>query len=675
MTPLNEPQQNSVRTSFCVLHKKMAELEGLMSEGAKPSPFSHYVPDLSPTEAKVVRDYFARIRAVMLSDLEEAGIPLELRRTSLRWAVQCGAMSLSVMVDEMGPRKLSNYGPLDDEGRQRAAKVQEDVRRLVDRLAAYIREGQGKDLAVRLARLGQTTGGAEVLSRLERVIARWQLVEFRPVITMILGRLESPTFEVALFGRVSSGKSSLLNHIAGRDALPVGVTPVTAVPTRLLGGDSATAAVSFAELPSRPIPIADLWQYASEEGNPGNSKHVTGIVVTLPSPRLERGVVFVDTPGVGSLALAGGEEALAYLPRADLGVVLVDSASTVNDEDLALLRALNAAGIPSMVLLSKADLVTGEDRARIIRYMEDQFRRELGLDLPIHPVSIVGEGEKLLDMWFEVELRPLLLRHQALAEASIRRKISAVRESVVAVLQTTLARRRGAMPEQAATDAGAAKGRLLEADRAILQVNERIVLWREENRSRLEAAIKRVACLASGGPGGTGPCSLSDAVERTLLERAGEVHGTLLWLRDVLGAALRGSGRDDGSLTPNVLGGLPAPDTSGLISLGDERLPAWARLLQRLSGTLGTREIVRLFRPRIEEVVERYEIQLDAWSRRSLVELSARYEEEAEALREQARRLQARVSEGPPAEIEELERDIRDLQAPVAPDVTSAECA
>ena len=249
-------------------------------------------------------------------------------------------------------------------------------------------------------------------------------MEFRPALEMIVSRLENPSFEVAVFGRVSCGKSSLLNHIAGIDALPVGVTPVTAVPTRLVSGDRPSVVVSFAESQSRAVGLEHLWEYASEEGNPGNEKHVTSILVKLPSPRLREGIVFVDTPGVGSLALAGGAETIAYLPRCDLGVVLVDSASTLNQEDLALLRALYGAGIPAMVLLSKADLLTPGDRVRMMDYVREQFRRELGLDLPVHPVSTVGADESLLTAWFDKELTPLLDRHRRLAEASLKRKIA-----------------------------------------------------------------------------------------------------------------------------------------------------------------------------------------------------------------------------------------------------------
>ena len=42
---------------------------------------------------------------------------------------------------------------------------------------------------------------------------------------MLLDRMEGAAFEVGVFGRVSSGKSSLLNYILQTDVLPIGVTP------------------------------------------------------------------------------------------------------------------------------------------------------------------------------------------------------------------------------------------------------------------------------------------------------------------------------------------------------------------------------------------------------------------------------------------------------------------
>jgi hypothetical protein len=40
-------------------------------------------------------------------------------------------------------------------------------------------------------------------------------------------------------------------------------------------------------------------------------------------------------------------------------------------------------------------------------YIRARVRRELGLDLAVHPVSTVGADESLLVAWFERELAPL----------------------------------------------------------------------------------------------------------------------------------------------------------------------------------------------------------------------------------------------------------------------------
>jgi GTP-binding protein EngB required for normal cell division len=419
----------------------MTELEALTSPGTRHSPFSQYVNDLSPTEAKVVHEYFDRIRAAMLAHLRACEIRLEVRPTSLRWAIECGISFMRITVEELGPSKLGGYGPLKPEAEAQSTKIREDLARLVDQVARYLRQGIGRDLHERLARLDQAQAGVETLSVVEQIVTRWQLVEFRPTIAMIVGRLEAPSFEIAVFGRVSSGKSSLLNRIADIDALPVGVTPVTAVPTRMVAGDVPSVVVSFAETKPSSVGLEHLWEYASEEGNPGNCKHVTNILVKLPSARLQKGIVFVDTPGLGSLALAGGAETWAYLPRCDLAVVLVDAASTLNQEDLALVRRLYENGAHAMVLLSKADLLTPADRKQMTDYIQDQLRRQLGLELPVHPVSTIEAEQSLLTAWLDNELAPRFVQHRALTEGSIHRKIALVVESVIATLETIQARR------------------------------------------------------------------------------------------------------------------------------------------------------------------------------------------------------------------------------------------
>ena len=285
----------------------------------------------------------------MLACLQEVGIPLEVRRTSLRWGVEVGTTFLHIAVAEMSPDALRGYGPLEAASRNAVLKMQQDLSRLIDRVQAYLRQGLGRDLEQRLAHLNATPTSIATLTVLERIISRRQLVEFRPLLDTIVRRLESPQFEIAVFGRVSSGKSSLLNHVAGMDGLPVGVTPrITAVPTRLVHSrHEPSVVISFADVQPRRIDLGQLRDYASEEGDPGNRKQVDEYSRGAAVARLREGVVLVDTPGIGSLALAGGAETVAYLPPCDLGIVLIDAASTLNQDDLGLLRTLYEVGIPA----------------------------------------------------------------------------------------------------------------------------------------------------------------------------------------------------------------------------------------------------------------------------------------------------------------------------------------
>ena len=98
----NEAQTRAILCGFLDIHRRMTELEALLIPGTKPTPFSGYVNDLSPTEAKVVQDYFARIRTAMLAHLRESEIALDVRTTSLRWAIDVGISFIGINVCRAG---------------------------------------------------------------------------------------------------------------------------------------------------------------------------------------------------------------------------------------------------------------------------------------------------------------------------------------------------------------------------------------------------------------------------------------------------------------------------------------------------------------------------------------------------------------------------------------------
>ena len=166
------------------------------------------------------------------------------------------------------------------------------------------------DGAARLLRLGELAQelGAEPVAEEARELA---------------ARVSEERFYVACVGQFKRGKSTLLNALVGREVVPTGFVPVTAVPTVIRFGSEPRARVRMRNGSWREIAIADLEEYVTEERNPENKKAVDGAEVFVPSSLLSSGMCFVDTPGLGSTFLGNTAATQAFIPHIDAALVVV----------------------------------------------------------------------------------------------------------------------------------------------------------------------------------------------------------------------------------------------------------------------------------------------------------------------------------------------------------------
>lgn len=276
------------------------------------------------------------------------------------------------------------------------------------------------------------------LADLARIVSQRGLIEFRGTLQALLEQIESNTYEIALFGRVSSGKSSLLNAMLGRAILPVGVTPVTALATRIAWGETEEVRIVFTDSREQSVAPDRLAEFVSESGNPDNAKAVARATVTLPSRSLQAGIALIDTPGVGSLARSGAREAYRYLPRCDLGVLLIDAAGAPAPEDLGVLKLFHDSGIEALLAVSKADLLDESEQRRTRDYLRATVKKELEADIPIHFVSSLDSHIQLAQRFFAGEIEPRSARAKALAQASAQNKLRALRDGVISALRSLL---------------------------------------------------------------------------------------------------------------------------------------------------------------------------------------------------------------------------------------------
>ncbi len=539
---MNAHHRGAIGATFRSIDKRLAEIEAILLAVGGQSPLSGYAFDVGPRERQAVAGYLQRLREKMWSAMKRLEVPAGGRRVSAAWAIRTTLIGILIDLAEIEPRRLGGYGRLDADAATTLAGILADLRRLANGLEAYVRRAQGENLAERLARLETAPADRDALATLERIITRHGLVELRPVLDMVLSRLESTEFEIAFFGRVSSGKSSLLNHLLGRDVLPVGVLPVTAVLTRLRPADRPELVVRSRISPPQHLPVERIAEFVTEEGNPNNKHQVTEVEVGWPSPRLSPGVAFIDTPGVGSLATFGAAQTKAYLPRCDLGVLLVDAGSSLNHEDLAILQGFYEAAIPAVVLMSKADLLGRPDRDRVIGYIKHQTADVAGGDLPVFPVSTRGPDAALTDAWFDEQIGPLVAHHREHAAASIRRKLANLAETAASYLAGKLDRARMTPGAETTFDPVKAQRRLAAAAEHLAVVAARVTEPPDQGVAERIAELAESASRAlveQARRGTRSPRALAAQALHELAGMADETRGQITTLGERLSATVR----------------------------------------------------------------------------------------------------------------------------------------
>lgn len=434
---MNDAQKLHFRASCQYIDKLLSGIEDILHASESKSPFPKYKVDINLAQIRVLEDFIKRFRTLLVRTLAWQNIAPPQAEIPATRAIGVNLNFIDITLADMRPSAMRGAGALLDSVAAQLSGVVHELSSLTESMTNYVQRELDESLRERIASLS-TNDASDLIRTIEEVVTRHGLVDFRPRIDILLSRLEDQTFEIAVFGRVSSGKSSFLNAVLHTEVLPVGVNPITAVPTRISFGDKFQALVRYGTGTPAEVTLEEFRSLISERSNPGNEKAVSRASLKVSSPRLAEGVVLVDTPGLGSLARRGAAETLAYLPSCDLALLLIDAGSTLTDEDIATLRVIKEAAIPSMVLLSKCDLLNAEDVQATTEYMHRQLSDYLGQDIPTFPVSSIASQHDALETFFERVLHPKIQQAETLKEQSIQRKLERLRSDVVTSLETRL---------------------------------------------------------------------------------------------------------------------------------------------------------------------------------------------------------------------------------------------
>ena len=281
------------------------------------------------------------------------------------------------------------------------------VRQDRPRLAAseVTSDADGAARLLRLAKLAEELGSSRISSEA----------------TDLASRISEGRFYVACIGQFKRGKSTLINALIGDSVLPVGFTPVTAVPTVIRFGDRRKARIQGGDGSWQSVAVSDLNQYVSEEFNPENTKGIRGVEVFVPSSILAGGMCFVDTPGLGSVFTGNTAATHAFIPHIDAALVVIGADPPLAGEELALVEAVAHQVQDLVLVLNKADRTTSEERVAAVNFADRQLQKRLHRALG--PILEVSAAQRIDNSGPERDWQKLVDALDALVEESGRQLI------------------------------------------------------------------------------------------------------------------------------------------------------------------------------------------------------------------------------------------------------------
>jgi len=191
-------------------------------------------------------------------------------------------------------------------------------------------------------------------------------------------RVAEERLNLVVLGEFKRGKSTLINALLGRDILPTGVVPLTSVVTTIGAGQRDRLSILFGDGRQEERPLAELAEYVTEAGNPGNRRGVELARVELDHELLHAGVELVDTPGIGSIHSHNTEVARGFLPRVDAALCVLDAGQPLSEAERGLFREA-ADRVPRLLLvINKIDHLDQTDRAVAVEFVRSALRDLFG---------------------------------------------------------------------------------------------------------------------------------------------------------------------------------------------------------------------------------------------------------------------------------------------------------
>ena len=174
------------------------------------------------------------------------------------------------------------------------------------------------------------------------------------------GRIIDPQIRVVIAGQLKQGKSQLLNSLLNLPVARVGDDEATVVITVVRYSDPPSARLVVAAGPNGEsaaidIPIDDINADLRRAPQAGG-REVLRVEVGAPSPLLQGGLAFIDTPGVGGHGQPHLSATLGLLPDAGALLMVSDTSQELTEPEMCFIRQAYQICPAAVLVATKTDL-------------------------------------------------------------------------------------------------------------------------------------------------------------------------------------------------------------------------------------------------------------------------------------------------------------------------------
>jgi hypothetical protein len=185
---LNENHRLQLRLTFQHIDSILTEVEQILAEPERNSPFSPYTSDITPVQRRITRDYAARVRATMTKIMREQAIAFGHPHCGTRWAALTAVLGAVISAEELTPDRMRGYGEVPAPGNDLLETIRMELNLVLSNLQAYLEQCGNADLEERVQRIAEDGDEGLLIKQLDRIITTHGLVEYRNALAMIVGR-------------------------------------------------------------------------------------------------------------------------------------------------------------------------------------------------------------------------------------------------------------------------------------------------------------------------------------------------------------------------------------------------------------------------------------------------------------------------------------------------------